>query len=228
MAVSRVSDEEAYLLQATPVARTSHLASSFGEPHLGNQLIHQDDDPNRADESPQERSTQDVIQEAEPGETGDEDDASGHPRDDSGHPGVIDLVVVTKLARVNIGPYDGAEQQGASGFGAHHHARTAAQERVHQRAEDECVQAVDGRDVPEVGGEGQRHGQIEGRHGQGRGEIPSEPRPAVLPDPGEERDVVGQIPAPMPATSQPSIRAVACRSCGGPGLTRTSTSTSCS
>ena len=171
----------------------SDLARARAEPELRDQLIHEDHETDRADEAAQERPTQDVVQEAQARDAGDEEEAAGQARHDTGRAGVVVVVVVAELAGLDVGSDDGAEQHRPGGLGSDDHLRAAPEQSVDQGVDDVRVQTVDGRDVREILGEGQGHGQVEGRHGEGRYDVAAQPRPAIVLDPGQQRQIVARV-----------------------------------
>ncbi len=73
---------------------------------LWNQLINQDHEANRTDESSQKRSAQDTIQKAKSCQTCNENNSSSHTRDNSSNLCIHDSVVVTRVTTVHTAPHD--------------------------------------------------------------------------------------------------------------------------
>ena len=193
VSMASLGDQEGNLGHAAAVHDAPDLARARAEPELWDQLIHEDHETDGADETTQERPAQDVVQEAQARDAGDQEEAAGQARHDTGRAGVVVVVVVAELAGLDVGSNDGAEQHRPGRLGSDDHLRTAPEESVDQGIDDVRVQTVDGRDVREVLGEGQGHGQVEGCHGEGRYDVAAQPRPAILLDPGQQRQIVARV-----------------------------------
>lgn len=158
--------------------------------HLRDQLVDDDDDAYGADEAAEEGPAEDGVEEAQAAEARGEDDGARQPRHHAGDLGALLALVVLVVAVVDGRADDGAGQERAGGFGPDDHLRAGAEEGIDQGVEDERVQAVDGRDVAEVGRVGERHGDVERGHCEGGDEVATEVLPSVLLYPVDSGQIV--------------------------------------
>jgi hypothetical protein len=187
---AEVPDNELDLVDAAAVANT-RLGGVPGQAELGDELVDGDDETNGRDEAAQERPAEDAVEEAEARKTGEQDDSTRHTTHDTADPCVQHVVVL--LAGIDAALHNGSDQQGAGSLRANNHLRAASKQGVNQRVDDKGVQAVDGRDMGQVLGVGQDHGEVDGGDGQGRDKVALEVGPPVLGHPGHEGEVVGEV-----------------------------------
>jgi len=191
MGASDIAKEKDDFVQAAAVG---HLISSQScEPHLGNELVYKDDYTDGADEASQKGSAQDIVQETKPEEACDKDKGTGHARHDASDLGISSTVVVAGSTLLDVLTHDLAYEEGARCFGTDNHLRTGAQHSIYERVQGEAVETMDRRQVGEVGGIGESHGDVERGHGDGCDEVALEVAPLVLLRPVEDRNVVLEV-----------------------------------
>lgn len=107
------------------------------------------------------------------------------------HDGIVVCTTATIYATLDNAP----DKQRARRLGPEDHLGGTAEQSIAERVEDEGVQAIDGRNVGQVVGEGEGHRQVHASNGEGGYEVALDKRQLVLAHPYQAGQVVGQVPA---------------------------------
>jgi len=116
-------DEDDLVGGATVRGAAGVVLDERAEPKFRDELIDEDDDADGADETTEEGTGEDAVEEAEPTKTRDEDDGSCHAGHDARDFGVAFAVCVGVPAAADVFADDLAGEKGAGGFGADNHLR---------------------------------------------------------------------------------------------------------
>lgn len=104
MCTTDIAEEENDLVHAATVR---HLVSSqSGKPHLRNELIHENDNTNSADEASQKGPAQNVVQEAKSKEACDENESTSHARHNASNLSIAPAVVVAGGSLLDVFTHD--------------------------------------------------------------------------------------------------------------------------
>lgn len=196
MPFPEMGEDELELLDGATVGHGRRLVCHLVQAKNGCHLTNEDDQANGRHEATQERTAQDVVDEAEAAKPHDKDEGTGQANCYASDLGLQDEVIFLAVSRVDAALDDGANKQRAGGLRTNDHLGATAQDGIDKGVEDEGVQAADGGDMGKVLSVGEGHGQVHGRHGDGSGEVALQPRPIVLTHPYQTRDIVGEIHEP--------------------------------
>ena len=186
------------------------IGGELRQSHLGDELIYEDDDANGADEAPQERPAEDVVEKAKSKDARCQDEGTGQASDDAGDFGVLPSVFIARVVFVDVFPNNLAGQKRARCFWADDHLGACAKNSIDQRVDGKAVQAVDRGDVSEVGGVGKSHGDVEGSHGQGGNEVALEVAPLILLCPVDDGHIVCNVHEPLVLDAGPLGEILGC------------------
>jgi hypothetical protein len=167
------------------------------QPHFRNELIDKDDNTNGADEASQEWPTEDIVQEAEPEDTGHKDKRSSQACHNASNFGVSAPIVVPSCALFDILAHYFTNEERTRRFRPDNHLRAGAQNCVYQRVQGEAVETVYGWNMGEVRGIRERHRDVEGCHGDCSNQVAFEISPFVLLRPVEYRNIVLEVHHPL-------------------------------
>lgn len=135
--LGQMSEEEHDLVQAASMGRCGRMRGRGVEPHFGDELVDEYNDADCADETAQEWSAEDGVEEAQSAQACGEDDGARKPGHHACHFGVLVACSIRMVTCVDRFADDLACQEGPSGFGADDHLWASAEESVYEWVEDE-------------------------------------------------------------------------------------------
>lgn len=172
MSLVNVANHELDLLDRATVAHT-RLVGQLSESKFGNQLVDSNDEADGTDEAAQERLAEHAIQKPKSCEAGNENHCARHTSNNAADLRMQEVILLV-VSRTNILFHHCSDKKRASSFRADDHLWARSQQSVDEGIEDEGVETVDRRDVGEVRGEGEGHGEVEGGHGDGGHQVTTE------------------------------------------------------
>jgi hypothetical protein len=122
--VARISEEEHNFIDAASMRNL--IGSQPRKAHLRNELVNEDDHTNGTDEASKKRSTQNIVQEAEPEDASHQDECAGHGSDNAGNLGIPSSIIVPSGTLLDVFAHYLSNKKRAWSFRPYNHLRAGA------------------------------------------------------------------------------------------------------